>query len=91
MYTVAKVWNQSSENCLVGKYAFVLVSKNANKKDFYNIVKGIARSLITSMMLGNYLYWLIHIREDNEIFSYSKEINRRFYYHSIQKNDILRI
>ena len=51
MYTVAKVWNQSSENCLVGKYAFVLVSKNANKKDFYNIVKGIARSLITSLML----------------------------------------
>ena len=27
MYTVAKVWNQSSENCLVGKYAFVFVSK----------------------------------------------------------------
>ena len=51
MYTVAKVWNQSSENCLVGKYAFVLVSKNANKKDFYNIVKGIARSLITSLIL----------------------------------------
>ena len=60
MYTVAKVWNQSSENCLVGKYAFVLVSKNANKKDFYNnIVGGITRSLIMRSYIHRYILIVI--------------------------------